>query len=234
MKKILLILIIVLTGCSSFHEHQYTDANYQQPAICTICQKESGFPLQPDFIKYNIVLNMEINQSYFMKTVCKDDKNIFTTAEVEIIDYIKDFQDEKYLKEEDYQWKRVVIKLTFTDINVVEKGVSINYLTTNYYNIGQYVSTYNYNYDKSCYEFTVNYYGIDYQNCKLKISATDGEWESKDGNYIKEYILTFDFCVPENFDGIVVGVRNADIDASGFSYFYEYYDSEQFLLFRLD
>ncbi len=234
MKKILLILIILLSGCSAFHEHQYTDANYQQPAICTICQKEAGFPLQPDFSKYDIVLNMELNKSYLLKTVCKDDKSIYTTATVEIIEYIDDYQNENYQKNENYQWKRVVIKLTFDDENVVENGVSINYLTTNYYNIGQYVSTYGYNYDQSCYEFTVNYYGIDYKDCKLKVSSTDNSWEKKGENHIKEYFLTFDFYVPKNFDGIVVGVRNAGIDASKFSYFYEYYDSEQFLLFRLD
>ena len=90
MKKILLILIILLSGCSAFREHQYTDANYQQPAICTICQKEAGFPLQPDFSKYDIVLNMGLNKSYLLETVCKDDRSIYTTATVEIIEYIGD------------------------------------------------------------------------------------------------------------------------------------------------
>ncbi|MGI6608272.1 MAG: hypothetical protein ACOX1F_04750 [Erysipelotrichaceae bacterium] len=235
MKKITLLLFFVfLSGCSNIHEHQYTEANYQQPAICTICQKEAGFPLQADFRKYNIILNMEINNSYQLKTVCMDDKTIVTTANVEIVEYINDYQNENYPKNEDYQWKRLVLKLSFDDHNVVENGASINYLTTNYYNISQYVATYNYNADKSCYEFTVNYYGVDYPECMLKISATDIDWKNQNDSYLKQYILTFDFFIPTDFDGIVVGVRNAAIDDSGFSYFYEYYDSEQFLLFRLD
>ena len=67
----------------------------------------------------------------------------------------------------------------FNDKNVADNGVSINYLTANYYNIGQYVSTYNYDYNDSCYKFTVNYYGIDYNNCKLKISASDLDWTNE-------------------------------------------------------
>lgn len=235
MKKILLILLVlILTGCSTFHEHKYSKANYQQPATCTICQKESGFPLQPDFSKYNIVLNMDVGNTYQLTTVCKDDKTIYTIANVEIVEYINDYQDDNHKKDQDFQWKRVVLKLTFNDKNVVDNGVSINYLTANYYNIGQYVSTYNYDYNDSCYKFTVNYYGIDYNNCKLKISASDLDWTNENDEYIKEYILTFDFYIPLGFDGMVVGIRNAAIDASNFSYFYEYYDSEQFLLFRLD
>ena len=235
MKKTLLVLFIfILIGCSAFHEHQYSKANYQQPAICKIYQKEAGFPLQPDFIKYNIILNMEIGKSYQLETVCKDDKTIYTNATVQVMEYIKNYQNDNYINNDDYQWKRVVLKLSFDDDNIVENGVSVNYLTTNYYNIGQYVSTYNYNYDESYYEFTVNYYGIDYLDCKLIISTVNVDWQSVDNRYIKEYIFTFDFNVPKDFDGIVVGVRNAAIDSGSYTYFYEYYDSEQFLLFRLD
>ncbi|HQB32246.1 MAG TPA: hypothetical protein PLI19_02830, partial [Erysipelotrichaceae bacterium] len=190
MKRVLaLFVILLLTGCSSLHEHQFSDANYQQPAICTICQKEAGFPLRADFSIYDIVVNMEIGKSYLLDTVCKDDRTVSTSAKVEVVEYISDYQNENYVQKADYQWKRVVIRLSFDDDKVVENGVAINYLTTNYYNIRQFVSTYNYNFDKACYEFTVNYYGVDYSQCQLIISATDVEWQNSEEGYIKEYLL---------------------------------------------
>ena len=232
MKRLYWYYLFYIDWMFSLSRASIFESQYQQPAICKIV-KRGRFSLQPDFIKYNIILNMEWKE-LSTGTVCKDDKTIYTNATVQVMEYIKNYQNDNYINNDDYQWKRVVLKLSFDDDNIVENGVSVNYLTTNYYNIGQYVSTYNYNYDESYYEFTVNYYGIDYLDCKLIISTVNVDWQSVDNRYIKEYIFTFDFNVPKDFDGIVVGVRNAAIDSGSYTYFYEYYDSEQFLWFRLD
>lgn len=236
MKKqfVLLFALLLLTGCSSYHQHSYQKANYQTPETCTICGKTKGFELEPDFEIRNIETNMEYDLEYPYSTICLKDETLPTTGKVSIIKDEILQSDSTHPAKEGYHYHIVTMKLVFNDFNSNEYGFKYNYFTTDYYNITDFTNSYQYDSSNQINTFTVNYNGKDFP-CTLNTIITKTDWKkNSEGLYTKTITITQEFLLPEGYDGIVVGFRDSSIDVYDSVYLFQYYQPEKFLLYRLE
>lgn len=225
--------LLLLSGCSSIHQHKYTPANFQEPATCTVCGKTQGFELEAEFDKRSLEPNMSLSIEYDYNTICSKDETFETTGKVTILsDTIID-SDETHPAKDGYQYRIVVSQLTFNDFNSNEYGFKYNYFTTDYYDITAFTESYGYNAEKQINEFKVNWHGEEIA-CTLNTIITKTDWKKNaEGSYTKIITLTQEFVLPVGYDGIIIGYRNSGIDVSNTQFFWQYYDADQFLLYRL-
>lgn len=235
-KKFLLVLVslILLSGCSSIHQHKYSPANYQQPETCSICGKTKGFELTAEFEQRKLETNMEFNQTYEYSTICSKDETFTTVGKVTIIKDEVIQSDENHPAKDGYNYHIVAIQLVFDDFNSNEYGFKYNYFTTDFYDITDFTNSYSFNSESQLNEFKINYYGVEYP-CTLNTIITKTDWKKNtEGMYTKTITITQEYLLPENYDGIIVGLRNSSLDVSNSTYIYQYYNPEQFLLYRLE
>jgi len=226
--------LLLLSGCSSIHQHKYNPANYQQPETCSICGKTKGFELTPEFETRDLQTNMELNTAYKYTTVCSKDDTLTTEATVTVVSDTIITSDETHPAKDGYNYRIVVIKLVFGDFNSNEYGFRYNYFTTDYYDITEFTNSYSYNSQTQLNEFTLNYYGVDYP-CTLDTVITKTDWKkSADDLYTKTITITQEYFIPEGYDGLIIGIRDSSIDVSDCTYIYQYYNPDQFLLYRME
>ena len=227
----IIILLMLLAGCSSFHSHKWSEANYQSPSTCSICQETRGTPLEADFDAHEITINLSQDSSLDYHTICNledcETCGKVTVSEKKIID-----SDAEHPAKTGYQWQIVTLKAVFDDEASNLYGFNYNYLTANYYDIEGFEQSYNYVADAT-HSFTVNFNGTDYTECQCYVDAHSSEWTKYEDRYQKTVTVTWNFLVPTGYDGMVVGFRNSAVDTEGKYFLYQYYDAESFLLFRV-
>lgn len=179
-------------------EHDLTEANYQQGPVCKVCGEEVGEPLEAYAEKKGIVFNTELNVPYDYIARCSEiDEN--TTAKVVFTDYKVFSGDETHEALEGYEWRSVTATVTFyADENVSKYGFKISR------NIGEYYLEDN-KFNNETKEFTVNYLGKDYSECKFDSVRTASDWMS---NHTRVITDVYYIRVPIGFDGMYVYYYN--------------------------
>ena len=228
-----LLILLTLSGCSSeMHIHKWTEANYQSPSTCSVCGATKGLPLTADFDKYNIAINLLPDEEAAYHTVCGEEQ-LETQGSVQLISCHNITEDETHQAKNGYSWQIVKVLLVMGDENSNTYGFDYNYIINDFYDIETFEKTFVYD-EKSGYNrFTVNYNGKDYEDCLAMVTASSGEWK-KDGDvYKKEIELTWNMQVPTGYDGMVIGLRNSKVSTDGKYYLYQYYTTDDFLLYKV-
>ena len=236
MKKLFVIVIVVLlSGCSGVHFHEYSKANFQQSAICKICGEAKGDVLTPDFVKHHMDNFISLNEKEQFTTIgdANQQQSVQTEATVEFKNYYQYQQDDSHNSEKGYIWNHLEMELVFFDDNAQEYGANYNVFLADYYDDVKFKDTYQYDKDNKINTFTVNYYGNDYQNCKLDITIKNNQWEKRSGEYRIVTTVVVNVLLPENYDGFVIGVRNSDVNYYESDYLYQYYDADNFVMHRM-
>ena len=235
MKKFGFILLatVLLSGCSSIHSHDWTPANYQQPATCSVCGQSEGVALIADFDRYAIkVLPLTRGKTFEYHTVCADSDET-VTGNVSVEDFRRFDSDEAHQGKSGYQWQILTLKLQIGDAASNQYGFRYNYVINDFYNIENFTRTYRYDDEKQYCTFTVNWYGKDYDGCHVRVGCNNGEWRQGSDYYYKDITITFEALLPEGYDGLVAGLRNSAVDATDRYYLNQYYQQNDFVLFRM-
>lgn len=213
-KKIIILLTIIFT------------------LLMTGCKKQEEDT--DSFTIRNIPINMKLGIEYDYNTICYNDETKETTGTAKVTNFKTFKKSNKRLAKEGYEWQQVEINIIFKDENFIDYGYRYGYLFTDYYNPTLLSDTLEYDKEKDIQIFTVKYDDKEYKNCKAIFTKEKSEMQlDDDKNSYKEVKLTWEFLVPEGYDGIVVGLKKAGITPENAKYFYEYYNVNQFLLFRL-
>lgn len=235
MKKLgtLLLAGLILSGCSSIHSHSWQPANYQAPTTCSVCGQTQGTALVSDLEKYEIKVNpLTIDEEYAYHTVCSENSEP-TEGKVSASAYQVFDTDETHQAKSGYQWQILTLKLIIGDDNSNKYGFRYNYVVIDCFNIEAFTKSYRYDEEKGYNTFTVNWYGQDYEDCRLRVLCNNGEWYRKGELYYKNITITFEALLPEGYDGLIVGLRDSSVSTDGKYYLYQYYDENSFVLFRM-
>ena len=228
-----IVLILLLSGCSgSFHSHKWADANYQEPMKCTVCGETMGQKLEADFDVKKITAGLKEGEPAEYRTVCGEDQ--LEAAGTATLSGAEDFEeDETHPKKDGYRWYIVRMSLVFSDEVSRKNGFDYNYLISDYYDIEGFTHSFVYDESVGYNTFKVSWYGKEYDGCQVLVRTVSSEWEKDGKGYKKTVDLTWHLLLPDGYDGTVIGLRNSRIDAEGKHYLYEYYNTEDFLLYRV-
>lgn len=230
--------------CGETEPHQWKKANYQAPETCAVCGATQGEPLAPDFVTHEMKADMEIGKHYNYETICYDDHSVKTVGDVTLLDYSIIRSDDTHEAKAGYEWRVVTFELTFADEHALEYAAMPAYANEDYYNIrlfndnlavGDFVTVGDVVEGESLTRTitsVINYYGEDMECLFHEIwRSIEGQ---EDGH--ETYTFTFSFQVPVGYDGCVSGWADAAIyeewSKNGYTFF-DHYDPDGFLLFRL-
>lgn len=177
--------------------HNLTEANFQEASTCTVCGATEGKPLTPDFVTHGMECRAELGVAYPYTTYCTDNPEYQTTGTFTISDYAVFTSDETHAMQEGFVWQAVTLSYFFNDDNAWNYGASMTVSTSDYYDVGQPESANENGYST----VTVNYHGQNYE-CWVDAQKSGG-W-NRDKKELT-WVVRLYFCVPEGYDGVVVG-----------------------------
>ena len=199
-----------------------TKASYQQGAVCTVCGHTIGEPLEADFEKYGFVCNTDFDTPYTYETVCYDDESLTTMGTVTFSDYLFTDSFEFFEVPEGYVVQAVTMTYDFPDQNAQEHGFSRNYCIEDYYDIVGHDDSMKY--DDGVGKYTISFNGEEYKECQCYIYYGQYSYST---SMVRMY-----FCVPEGYDGTVIGARAGGANWVDGMYIYDVAD-ENTIFFRL-
>lgn len=215
-------------------DHEYMPANLQFGEKCTMCGDERTQKLPGDFEKAGMVCRATLNTAYDYPTCTIEDHEKETTPTVtytsfEVLKATPKTYDlvELPKAEEGYVWTKATAEINSTDLNGATYGVTYSYVCEDYYDIIKHDGTLLSNSD-GVYTYTVNYDGKDYENCKCFVESKD-QWVVGEGGITEVY---FYFCVPQGYDGSVIGFIDARTLWDETEHINDIYN-EDLLLYRL-
>lgn len=196
--------------------HDMTDANYQTPATCKTCGYTEGTVLTPDAERYDMtIIEPAIGAVYDCTLTCYEDDHgeYYTTVGKLMVSKHETFESaEGYETLDGYEWHKVSLTITFGDENAWNYGVLVNHTMLDYYQAYTWEEAGN---DKTT--FSVNYNGIDYDNCMAISDYRMTNWNEE--TYTIAYIGTFAWRVPVGYDGIILCFcQNIDADDNQCAY----------------
>ena len=233
MEKLCLILVslLLLSGCSQIHTHSWSQPDYQSPSTCSKCGATIGTALTADFEKH-LISTHDLNEECRYTTICADYQSV-THGTVRVENYHIFKSDETHESLRDYSWQSMTLQLDIGDENSNSHGFIYNHVITDYYDIDGFAGSFSFNENKGGNSFTVNYNGKDYDQCLGRVGIVSSEWEkNSDGFYHKTITITWDFLLPDGYDGTVVGLKDSSISENGS--FLDLYREDGYVLFRLD
>ena len=240
--------------------HTWIEANYQDPKSCSGCSITEGKPLEADFEKYGLTINMQENKHYYSKSEsassysatepyayiihCNNDISQQITAETYICDYRIFESDANHPAKEGYEWRAFDLELTVFGKNATIQFYLVDYYTTQKSDDSEFdLAGTEWDFLSDTFGgtgFMVNYHGEEYP-CAVVIE--DAEWGDYGkayysfGTELEEPVNFYDFnasfyaCVPVGYDGVVVALTDMDYDDN--LYFYEI-ANENTLSMRMD
>ncbi|MCL1830939.1 MAG: hypothetical protein FWG21_05870 [Oscillospiraceae bacterium] len=166
------------------HQHEWREANYQEPKTCTECDETEGEPIPPKFSSLGFELK-EIGVTYTYKS-CYEDKSD-ATAKATVKDVRIIFSDDYYEQKEGCEW---IIATCVVEVVENPKVFQIAIERTDFY----------------CYDLNtkfptnvVNYYGadreIEIKTKMIKSTSTIMEFEAG-------------YLVPVGYDGVIFAFFN--------------------------
>ncbi len=208
--------------------HTLTEATFQSAPTCTVCSETIGEALTPDFVKYGINSDMEIGKVYDYITVTTGTERTIKGT-VQITDYDVAVSDGDMLVERDgYKWHTVTFNAIINDYEAVYNGFHVDYTVSDYYDIKKFKDEADHS-NPEMSKYTVSYNGADVDI-----------YMRQSGNFIGDFdndsvtcIIKISVQKPDGYDGIVVGMNNASVDARIENYLNEVYTPENFNLFRI-
>lgn len=231
--------------------HTWQEANYQDPKICLVCGTTEGEPLTPAFEANSLPINLyetwhTLSESggdaevvwrdpFAYVTACYSDSSKKTTGELHICDYRIFESDESHAAVPGYEWRAFDVRITFSDDNARKSGMQVICCMENYYDIDGWDASESTaegtQWDYLSETGTVHTASIHGQEQPILISM---ENEAYLGwvNHTNTYTASFYCCVPQGYDGVVIGFYDSSIPWEEGMHIYNILD-ENTLLFRL-
>lgn len=210
--------------------HELTEANYQQASVCAVCGEICGEPLQPDFEKYGLVCNVELDKVYDTVVMCYDNEDATTTAKTVFSNYQVFEYDDMHPVKEGYEWRTVDVAIVFYDENAMEYGWSMGECFENYFDVVGNDESMGWDDETGDMYFTVNYNGVEYAECLQYETTIDKLYFDDDTSSIRAW--TMHYLVPKGYDGCVYGIRNEQIEWGDNQHIFDI-DNTDTLFFRL-
>lgn len=137
--------------------HIWKGANYQDPETCTICGTAQGKPLEADFEKYGLEINLwenkhyteyaESSRSYYIYapedgfpyvTSCYSDITKKTTGALYLCNYRIFQSNEIHQAVDGYEWRAFDVEIEFSGENAYKYGIGAVMSAENYYAIADW------------------------------------------------------------------------------------------------
>lgn len=157
-------------------DHDWTEANYQEPQTCSVCGETVGNPLVPSFELHGLCPNMEEGVTYDYVTACNKDHSLKTVGKLTVSGYRAFPSDASHEARDGYEWRTFHLSITFDDGNAYDYGIELGFSRNDYYDIEGMD-------DSTCYgpdgtaSCTVNFHGTDYTECAISWEGQGfGEW----------------------------------------------------------
>lgn len=206
-------------------DHVPTERNYQQASICTICGKVLEDAFQPVYEEYDMTCfeisekNGEINQ-HFYGIAQNDDDPAQSIVGQGLFERIQTFtSDDSHPAKDGYEWKVVEMEVTFS-----ENKWTIMHVFDDYYDSVKMAESVQKISDDNRFTYTVNYNGIDYDECELWVDLSDSS--------TKKSAVTASFLIPLGYDGVVVGTAVPPDEETEDMYIFQR-DNKYSMFFRL-
>lgn len=199
--------------------HEWVDATYWSSKTCDVCGATEGDALTPDFEKYGMPINLELDESKDFITVAADGKE----GSVKVYNYSCYAESDEIESIDGYVFQEVYKDHKYIDpYNMVNVGS----WTECYYDIKGHDDTAvdisdSYPHWDYAVRYTLPWQGEEYTEC---IRLTYAEWV---GNTYRTHYI---FRVPEGYDGNTLGT--IDVTDKEGSYSFETFD-ENSLFVRL-
>ena len=193
------------------HEHAWTEANYQEPEICTECGETGDGPIPPGFLSSGFSLSSH-NTQYDYKTATYLDINVETIGQVTLTDVRIIEGDDKREAKEGYEWQIAQIKIELGDAAANQYGTRTRELIgLDYYDFDLDDTANDFEEigsDEAEESYTVNFYGVDYE-VECYSDTLRGEWVGNSPNAVYNLEMEYSFLVPVGYDGVLIAVYNA-------------------------
>lgn len=211
--------------------HTWVDANYQTPKTCSVCGETEGDVLTPSFVEHGLAINAEEGVTYDYVTACYNNPSYTTVGHLTFSGYqtVTDTASLGLEDKEGYEWRTLHVKVLFDDENAWLYGISLKACQENYYDIEGWDDSSREDAANNQAFYTVNYNGIDYQDCTIKAVAQNSGWVDKTVTVDHDWYVR----MPIGYDGVVFGYRNSQVEWKEGMYVYDVAD-ENTLFFRMD
>ena len=238
MKKLLcLLLLLTLTGCQGDgHKHVYKEADYKNPATCTVCGQTTGERLLAYFESHGIEPAMKkLNQEYDYRTGLYDEDGIFHACKGTLTVLSDEVSDQNPFAtalstDGTYEIRTVEMKMVMADANSNDYGFDYHYLLTSYNDPDGLAASFHYSEEKGANTFSVLHDGRLWNDCRMLVTVTNDEWQQAEPFWQKTVTLRWQLAIPQGYDGLLVGLRSAEIKEGQAL---DYTDTPNFVLYRV-
>jgi hypothetical protein len=217
-------------------EHDWTEANYQQPEICTVCGETQGNPLTPFFEENGFAVNMVLGETYPYRTRTPLDFNVTSVGELTITDYRIIESDDEHEAKEGYEWRIIQWQVVFYDENVQYGVARFCFVTIDYYIDSDFELNQDARISADAEDiYSVNFYGEEKETLRnfrtIRSELVENDW------FVE---AEYSFLVPIGYDGVVPiffnAVHNGEVAGIGYGNVEHWTDiiDDDALLFRLD
>lgn len=180
--------------------HTWLEANFQRPATCSECGAIEGEPWTPGFVSEGRTCCEDENTAYEYIVATATVPEEKTAGRLLLAECRVAEPDEALEEAEGYEWGTAHFEILFHDRNAWGYGGTYNFGFTDYYDI-ELCADSRQELDENTYQYTVNYNGEEYPECRFAVVGTDMlDWQ----HGIMSFTLDVAFRVPKGYDGVVV------------------------------
>lgn len=184
------------------------EPNYQQALVCSRCGAVLRERLAGDFEKAHIPINLSLNKEAEYYAACASQAWHKTTGTVCIqSDELVPPDDSNGLlpAPEGYEWHRVTASAVFNDSKAQTYGVHLSLRLEDRYTTALFDSSAEYSDDTGFTTHQISCFGKE-AICLERVSCEPNDWVlNSDGVPELSYRITLEYCVPQGYDGIVLG-----------------------------
>lgn len=191
-------------------EHDLTEANYQSGPVCNLCEEEIGDKIPADFETYGITCDVAIGEVYQLETICYEDTSKHTVGNWTFSDYNTFESSDELEAVEGYEYRTLTLSVYYDDDNAMSYGVWPFVINGDYYDcqLDEEEEEDEGNTLNEEMTYTVNFNGIDYDQCYGRCDSNGAGWNSAGTTYSASW--TFTVLMPVGYDGTCICAVNAE------------------------
>lgn len=190
--------------------HTWLAANFQRPKTCSVCGETDGEAWTPGFVSEGRTCYEEENIAYEYMTGTLYASEAKTAGQVILAGCRVSGPDETLEAVEGYEWSTAHLEILFNDRNARRFGPSLSFAFTDYYDI-ELCADSSEKIDENSYQYTVNYNGEEYSECRFAITGSDSsEWRYG----MQFFTIDIAFRVPAGYDGVVVRFKDPTLTSA--------------------
>ncbi len=186
------------------HEHEWIEADFNNPKTCSICGETEGEPLKAEMADIDVEIHTDFDTDYDYTTLSGDMEND-TTGTVQFCRYDCFLSDADHEELEGYAWSAVTLDFAFYD-EAGGKNGGLAYIDFfDYYYATDSCALKEENEEGDQTSFSVNYNGNDYSECLNKYEVVASGF-TDDGGY--RLTVRYWLRLPLGYDGLVFEMFN--------------------------